>query len=198
MVKLPQEFYDGINTLIEKNCQSIDPLDPTYKKILGILRNCFIVGSTVINDKITWQEDNDIDIFFYKHHAKNSEKNQVIKLFNFIEEGMNFDILPFFATDNYHNIKEPKKSLTECIFSEKRKLFTNRVGMMSILNYEGFFLSKIATLCVRDEEKDYFALKILYKEFKEQLPYNTDKAIKEYGLQDCMNGFLERYNKDKN
>ncbi|MFA5406599.1 MAG: hypothetical protein WC307_04560 [Candidatus Nanoarchaeia archaeon] len=191
------DVYNIITTVLEINCQSMDYNDPNYKNLVNLLRNTFVVGSQVIQDKIDWPDDNDLDLFYYRHNKK-KQRQEFNKLNNYIsvkslDDCLDIDLLPILSASNFYSNKEPDKSLTDCIFGSNKEIFTVSKGIIRMLNLKGFFLTKLASLSQREEERDYKALTIVYEEFGNQLPEDVDNAINEYGLNNYFDEFKNNY-----
>lgn len=173
MDELPNYFYSKMAALLEHQ----------PKNISYLLKNCFIVGSTIAYKIINLENDNDIDIFYYENGKK--AKNNMKKLHrmlsaNYLDESLDIDMLSWLITDKFLN--KENKSLTYHIFDEKKELFSRRVGIFRAINYKGFFLTKIATKCCRDEKRDDNAINAVLNLWDNGIPKEVEFAIEEYGL----------------
>ena len=192
---LTDEQFSGLLELLGPFYRLIDDVVMNYSKnqkmdLFRILGKFVVIGSTVLGDLKTWENDNDLDFYLYEPDSKIREKDlrRVDGLIpDYVEQAVNLDLLPGLSTDKYTN--DDYLSLTDYIFDVKKEVYTQRLGIMRTLTFEGFFITKLAAICDRDLETDYKALKVVYELFENKLPKEIQKTIQEFGLQKCYNKF---------
>jgi len=183
---VPKTVYDSISEILRE-----------FPQAGQYLRKCFLVGSTIIGEEKTWSNDNDIDFYYYENSSKRRKNlNKLIEIVSSRESGLDFDFLQLISTDNYRSIIEPEKKLTRHVFEDKRDCFSEKKGVMRFLNLDGFFITKLASMCDRHSENDYKALEAVYKMLTGFSPGNkeNDRAlspeiqdtIKEFQLEECL------------
>jgi hypothetical protein len=170
MHELPNYFYEKMAVLLENQ----------PKGIFYLLRNCYLIGSTVASSILDLENDNDIDIYYYEN-SKNKNRN-MRKLYTSLSlsEILNIDLLPYIITDNFHS--SSGKCLTDYIFDEKKEAFSKKAGQIRALNFEGLFMTKLAALSCRDERRDKMAIKAIIKEWDNVLPKDVKTAIENFNL----------------
>ncbi|MDD4353505.1 MAG: hypothetical protein PHN56_03545 [Candidatus Nanoarchaeia archaeon] len=173
MSQLPEYFYEKMNTL----------LDNQPNQAMYLIRNCYLVGSTVASNLINLENDNDIDIYYYEYGPKRNKN--MMKLYKLLsasnlDQICEVDLLSFIITDKFYSSE--KKCLTDYIFGEKKEVFSNKVGTLRALNLDGFFLTKLATRCCRNEQRDKNAIKAVLDNWDNTLPKEVQVAIDNYYL----------------
>ncbi len=159
-------------------------------ELLKLLRNTFLIGSSILGSNKTWDNDNDIDLFFYIAGEKRIKKfNRLCKLIPYtVEETFNLDIIQYISTDEFNNNKQ---TLTDYLFNTNKKEFSFKKGIINVITPEAYFITKIASLHNRYEKRDYLALKVLYNQFGNKLPNIVEQVINEFNLTKSLNDFYK-------
>lgn len=163
------------------------------KKLYELLPNLVLVGSTVIRDKKNWDNDDDIDFYYYE---PNSElRNRNFKCLDKIipkkyEEACNLDLLPYISTNGFNN---GPINLTDYVFGHEKEFFTEQVGLLRAINYHGFLITKLAALSTRQEPRDFMAIQLIY-ELLDELPDKVEDTITNFGLIPCVKKYEQWIN----
>ena len=134
---------------------------------LEMVPHIVLVGSGAIGKLKNWiNKEEDMDLFYFEYDKKARYRNSD-KLYSlipgYIEQDFKLDLLSDLTTDDFTN--SDGITLTQYVFGDKGDYYTEKLGRARMINFYGFFITKLAAVCKRDETRDYMALDLMMKEF---------------------------------